>query len=145
MIVSIPFKRESASQVTTMKFTPLPSNGKVYLKFLMNTRKKHRRFRFHSLQTGKRIQRNHNFTLNPPRRDPRTDVSIPFKRESGSKAVIITRMLETEKARISEMFPFPSNGKADPKLLPEKIALHLKMCFHSLQTGKRITRQELLW
>ena len=36
-------------------------------------------------------------------------VSIPFKRESGSKAV------RAKIAANKEVFQFPSNGKADPK------------------------------
>ena len=64
--VSIPFKRESVSQVTI--FT-------VLSKLLILC--------FHSVQTGKRITSQH--TLNSTLY--LTPVSIPFKRESGSKGI----------------------------------------------------------
>ena len=62
-------------------------------------------------------------------------VSIPFKRESGSKVAekILGMVPEKEKE-----FQFPSNGKADPKCEPGAVYRKCKNCFNSLQTGKRI-------
>ena len=37
----------------------------------------------------------------------------------------------------ADVFPFPSNGKADPKLVPD-VSGGATKSFHSLQTGKRI-------
>ena len=62
-------------------------------------------------------------------------VSIPFKRESGSKDNLPVRTSERE-----NQFQFPSNGKADPKEIrnsPEGVSIS----FNSLQTGKRIQRR----
>ena len=65
-------------------------------------------------------------------------VSIPFKRESGSKVDEIT--VKTGEV----LFQFPSNGKADPKSVTEfERYLWLYEGFNSLQTGKRIQSQ--LW
>ena len=110
--VSIPFKRESGSQVLPRRFTArnrtrfqfpsngkvdlkfsyvghpqayvklfqFPSNGKVDLKFL-SIRLWMTASCFNSLQTGKWISRekDNTYVWN-------TEVSIPFKRESGSQA-----------------------------------------------------------
>ena len=84
-MVSIPFKRESVSQVwisccrwTLQKFQ-FPSNGKAYHKLKMKWTLKQRSACFNSLQTGKRI------TSYP--------VAVP-------------------KTNAIAMFQFPSNGKA---------------------------------
>ena len=61
---------------------------------------------FNSLQTGKHIQRE----LHKARRKNGHGVSIPFKRESISKAEQLTLHLPGLKK-----FQFPSNGKAYPK------------------------------
>ena len=69
---------------------------------------------FHSLQTGKPIQRNKGMFF--------------------------------DDRRVGNKFPFPSNGKAYPKLKIIR-ALHasLKRSFHSLQTGKPIQSQSLVF
>ena len=112
--VSIPFKRESVSKaeygqrVVLPSQFQFPSNGKAYPKSpvaclcagLMIAC-------FNSLQTGKRIQS----TSSSWPQTASSIVSIPFKRESVSKA-----------------------------RLSSAIAGHLCDCFNSLQTGKRIQR-----
>ena len=138
--VSIPFKRESLSKgrrlcsrvscsrscfnsLQTGKpiqrntvFLPktnrirfqFPSNGKAYPK--TGDDKGHQmivHLRFNSLQTGKPIQ------SKKQRKNAwhaRT-VSIPFKRESLSKVLWAVQRTNS----LSEMFQFPSNGKAYPK------------------------------
>ncbi len=92
--VSIPFKRESISKVR-------------YLRWL----KRKSRYSFNSLQTGKYIQRITRRITNAYQIYP---VSIPFKRESISKAWIKPSMC-----------PFASS-------------------FNSLQTGKYIQRDPIL-
>ena len=87
--VSIPFKRESGSKVELAFYVvcdvwfQFPSNGKAYPK-----KRKYRihcisNCRFNSLQTGKRIQ---SFIFSPREGRRNAPVSIPFKRESVSKA-----------------------------------------------------------
>ena len=137
--VSIPFKRESGSQVAD-------TVGVVIVEPKC----------FNSLQTGKRIARLEN--LGSQEFD--VTVSIPFKRESGSQAFFLFRMqvslglgfnsLQTGKriARIVVLpqspylvsrFQFPSNGKADRKIKSgDTSASMLTLRFNSLQTGKRI-------
>ena len=61
---------------------------------------------FNSLQTGKRIASSNT----DPRKNPPSNVSIPFKRESGSQDA---RM--GDKHFYTAPFQFPSNGKADRK------------------------------
>ena len=133
-----------------------PSNGKAYPKAIFPgsavswpTRS------FNSLQTGKRIQSLiimqdalENFS-----------VSIPFKRESVSKAgsvleaytIIGFNSLQTGKRIQSRKrawgihnhrFQFPSNGKAYPKFTPPVWYASGLNRFNSLQTGKPIQRQQ---
>ena len=85
---------------------------------------------FHSLQTGKPIQSRRRWHARGSK-----GVSIPFKRESLSKAPQeIYEML-----LITSVFQFPSNGKAYPKWKIGKIArITRRRSFHSLQTGKPI-------
>ena len=92
-------------------------------------------------------------------RGPRYHVSIPFKRESGSKGIVVVAFLfivkvqfqfpssgkadpklQTAARRINEdMFQFPSSGKADPKIKKSTdSAKIINMGFNSLQAGKRI-------
>ena len=87
---------------------------------------------FNSLQTGKRIQRRVSAAESEVQYP---EVSIPFKRESVSKAA------ETASGRSSPLrkFQFPSNGKAYPKAVFHLLR-RLVLCFNSLQTGKRIQR-----
>ena len=110
--VSIPFKRESVSQVTThwnAAVTELafqfPSNGKAYHKDTSFAGCIVEVKRFNSLQTGKRI----------------------------------TRRQKTHHAYCVWWFQFPSNGKAYHKFKFHWVEL-LHFSFNSLQTGKRITR-----
>ena len=140
VFVSIPFQRESISKVTLvqveaatgLKF-PFPSNGKAYpkaqtvLQILANSY-----LSFHSLPTGKHIQSN-------------------IRRVSKKAKVMCFHSLPTGKhiqrawyhvlSRVPKRFPFPSNGKAYPKLSGKRVT-HIQLGFHSLPTGKHIQR---LW
>ena len=60
-------------------------------------------------------------------------VSIPFNRESLSKENA-TELPE----EFVESFQFPSNGKAYPKTLHDKVGIGGLPSFHSLQPGKPI-------
>ena len=153
-----------------------PSNGKAYPKAANVVGLPKQGFKcFNSLQTGKQIQRGSRRDRNPHRHTfqfpsngkaypkDRTDipkrseklVSIPFKRESVSKASIRIRptqvgycfnSLQTGK-RIQrwmgfqffgmkiQMFQFPSNGKAYPKK-PSAPALQLHILFQFPSNGK---------
>ena len=158
--VSIPFKREHGSKVSGSSFAagegwfPFPSNGNAERKFfvvmvflLLNgcrfqfpsngkadrkrrqpTRTKRLKPRFNSLQTGKRSASRYRFSG----RNPQTQVSIPFKRESGYKVSVKVQDNKSE-----WMFQFPSNGKADRKHRSTLAITEASICFNSLQTGKR--------
>ena len=114
--VSIPFKRESVSQVThnthcwleTIFSVSIPFKRESVSQELTMTCISKSVISFHSLQTGKRIQRLLPFTRTTV---GTRSVSIPFKRESVSKALKKHLLL----LLFPRMFPFPSNGKADPK------------------------------
>ncbi len=136
--VSIPFKRESVSKGRMpkedrkeIKFQ-FPSNGKAYPKRLPVLLSTGSEFGFNSLQTGKRIQ-------SEKRKTPLKNliyVSIPFKRESVSKEIPKRNF-----NGLSRKFQFPSNGKAYPKKNKRGFSYGKIRCFNSLQTGKRIQRQ----
>ena len=133
---------------------PFPSNGKADPKFFhISMVLELTTTCFHSLQTGKRIQRHGCRTskgywksfncLQTGKRIQRltlttdftkhTGVSIPFKRESGSKG-----WPWQPTSQSTQGFQFPSNGKADPKTGRRGFRLARKWSFNSLQTGKRI-------
>ena len=138
--VSIPFKRESASQVRSI----ITECG-ISLSF-------------HSLQTGKCIA---SLNLNS-QKTSWTFVSIPFKRESASQVFmnyaptqasqVGFHSLQTGKCIASYKseilysgenlgkFPFPSNGKVHRKFTGKSCWRRTKRRFNSLQTGTRITR-----
>ena len=132
--VSIPFKRESISKVKE-EF------------ILVGKRIKG----FHSLQTGKHIQRGDGYeSIDPAHMFPFPSngkaypkskfrdwqfgnrVSIPFKRESISKVMISISIHEAEHI----MFPFPSNGKAYPKEMEEFCCLSRIDTFPFPSNGK---------
>ena len=112
--------------------------------------------RFNSLQTGKRIQRDKTEKKQPPK----TLVSIPFKRESVSKAVVLERLrrttscfnsLQTGKRIQSgwgDFFSIKFNQKVSIPFKRESVSKvntttprkELSESFNSLQTGKRIQR-----
>ena len=110
-LVSIPFKRESASQGTATRWTPreisivfpFPSNGKVHRKNTILQTLQQMTESFHSLQTGKPIAR----WKRSIRKGYDCVVSIPFKRESLSQ--VNRRSWAVPQYQV---FPFPSNGKA---------------------------------
>ena len=199
-IVSIPFKRESLSKgrirelvkstegkgfnslqtgkpiqrigtksnatSTTIVLFQFPSNGKAYPKPLGKS----------PWKIGKTFQFPSNGKAYPKSRYSRTAVqrrvrvSIPFKRESLSKA---NHHESPNRASWEKEFQFPSNGKAYPKVLwwmhrPLRIR-HVSIpfkreslskvswswlttrqacwmnCFNSLQTGKPIQRVFTFW
>ena len=110
--VSIPFKRESVSQASRLKWAhspkrlfQFPSNGKAYHKVLGIDPGIAHTGRFNSLQTGKRI----------------------------------TRMNLWQYLLCIDQFQFPSNGKAYHKVAAAKEHYINTLSFNSLQTGKRIT------
>ena len=113
-LVSIPFKRESVS-----KGNPLFSRPAERMKFQFPS-------------DGKAYPKLVNLGFGYSGSE--YFVSIPFKRESVSKETFLW-------ARIAQRrwFPFPSNGKAYPKLEYWYFE-HYMFGFHSLQTGKRIQR-----
>ena len=111
--VSIPFKRESVSKEFLQKEFRAPDiesfNSLQTGKRIQRTLLQHLRgeiLGFNSLQTGKRIQRE----INTLESCQLQTVSIPFKRESVSKA-----NGTPEFAPSKSVFQFPSNGKAYPK------------------------------
>ena len=112
--VSIPFKRERASQgldiISNMGFVDrfqFPSNGNAHRK----------------------VSR-----LSAVGVYEQDGVSIPFKRERASQGL---DKWTAQKQR--GMFPFPSNRNAHRKhLLTRAIKKWFNHCFHSLQTGKGI-------
>ena len=108
-----------------------PSNGKAYPKLKSSWQNENNhKLCFNSLQTGKPIQsRCFEFVSSG-----RNYVSIPFKRESLSKA----KAKNDDKGKGDE-FQFPSNGKAYPKSTPKQQSKE-SLCFNSLQTGKPIQR-----
>ena len=134
-----------------------PSNGKADpKKNIRRLKKEIKQLSFNSLQTGKRIQRNGEM-------DPKfakAHVSIPFKRESGSKdwqrpalfSLHLRVSIPFKRESVSEqsstipiivallgMFQFPSNGKAYLNPTDEQIQkIQDGNSFNSLQTGKRI-------
>ena len=164
VIVSIPFKRESVSKGTSASSEgglptvfQFPSNGKVYPK-LANPRgikgRSHVSIPFKresvskGIDDGGRVEINRGFQFpsngkvypkvvatvaTTATTNPR--VSIPFKRESVSKADCPTSCLTVSK----EVFQFPSNGKVYPKssgaVRGDVVG---SKCFNSLQTGKCI-------
>ena len=91
-----------------------PSNGKAYPKSYTIALERDLEIpiviRFNSLQTGKHIQSDINATLSAGG----DNVSIPFKRESGYKVEIADDDLDMNWA---DLFQFPSNGKADTKIV----------------------------
>ena len=140
VLVSIPFKRESVSKgrlvaphppLSLLKEFQFPSNGKVYPK--------------RGAGRG---------------RGTAGKVSIPFKRESVSKASVLNRPhpVESQKfqfpsngkvypkfhqyaeKRNTVEFQFPSNGKVYPKTMKGTRPLSNPESFNSLQTGKCIQR-----
>ena len=134
-MVSIPFKRERASQqgsnivLTTenVERFPFPSNGIARLKTSREGSLGRGHASFHSLQTGARVSTPGKKWYRPLRRS----VSIPFKRDSASQrqrqrrsgstgAVSIPfkrdsasqQELTVETINTLMSFPFPSNGIA---------------------------------
>ena len=90
-LVSIPFKRESGSKVVT------------------RTRNRGSCTRFQFPSNGKADPKVDPHRPHPHRHSPK--VSIPFKRESGSKGM----QRDNFNGVCHPTFQFPSNGKADPK------------------------------
>ena len=161
--VSIPFKRESVSKVIGVTATPertdefqFPSNGKAYPKLertgfrFRSTAQVSIPFKRESVSKAGNIRQRRaspllfQFPSNgkaypkptssaPPLPPPPPLVSIPFKRESGSKA-----MPHWNEQRLGKEFQFPSNGKADPKRCRTGTSNGSAKSFNSLQTGKRI-------
>ena len=134
---------------------PFPSTGKVYSKADTHARSIGNTSGFHSLQTGKCIQRTE---LNGDNGEM-TEVSIPFQRESVFKVTCSTwtgvtnlvsipfkRESVFKDARIEDdstgglyfLFPFPSNGKVYSKLIRALTTFGNNMSFHSLPPGKCI-------
>ena len=113
-VVSIPFKRESLSQVFSNYGYP------------------HKTFSFHSLQTGKPIAS----SIMNTRTFRRDQVSIPFKRESVSQEF----PWQTHFTTTSSCFHSLQTGKRISSNAVPAVTVGV-LCFHSLQTGKRITRK----
>ena len=108
-----------------------PSNGKAYPKksrWLIISPSSHC---FNSLQTGKPIQRN----CNESWRSRRKPVSIPFKRESLSKAEL--RQIIDSLARVS----IPFKRESLSKVCVRRGMSSGRKSFNSLQTGKPIQRE----
>ena len=111
-----------------------PSNGKVDPKTKSTTIGCKLYRGFNSLQTGKCIQRRTADT----RSLLSNYVSIPFKRESGSK---VLKGVDLTPEYTDQEFQFPSNGKVYPKLTPSSAGTKRPVSFNSLQTGKCIQRR----
>ena len=125
MRVSIPFKRESGSKVNGHHIGLLapnkfqfPSNGKADPKTLLpvSHRMRHQRLGFNSLQTGKRIQRQ--------KKSGGTVISLCFNSLQTGKRIQSSRGIGAEYGK--NKFQFPSNGKAYPKVYPERITINDK-------------------
>ena len=136
VIVSIPFKRESVSQVVIRScaksacHVSIPFKRESVSQVRLPQRTRIASICFNSLQTGKRISRYFNCETEAEA----YDVSIPFKRESVSQ---VQRAWDL--ARDIEKFQFPSNGKAYLKSESTPIRWSVDS-FNSLQTGKCISR-----
>ena len=103
-----------------------PSNGKADPKSnIVGAKGLRSPLSFNSLQTGKRIQRSLKEAFSHC--GLYTIVSIPFKRESGSKGLLSLKRPNpsvawesgstSRQCRLLIEFQFPSNGKADPKVM----------------------------
>ena len=112
-----------------------PSNGKADPKETIRQAEKRALYSFNSLQTGKRIQRMMVLML----ASALLIVSIPFKRESGSKVPT-----EHEDGPFYNKFQFPSNGKADPKVLLREQGRMLVDGFQFPSNGKADPKADLL-
>ena len=166
-IVSIPFKRESASQLSQkimevqmdLEKFPFPSNGSAHLNPTDHEGVNEiRKFPFPSNGrahlNGMRLGRQNGI-------GQRSGVSIPFKRESASQ---LKDRIGLDGVFKKVRFPFPSNGRAHLNQLPpwvEKVReimfpfpsngrarLNSRLLsgddpqdisFHSLQTGERVS------
>ena len=106
-----------------------PSNGKAYPKKCRFFGLHFKALSFNSLQTGKPIQSDSETVekLNDP-----NEVSIPFKRESLSKAVLADMITEVES------FNSLQTGKPIQRQAASAIVRDFGSCFNSLQTGKPI-------
>ena len=95
-----------------------PSNGKADPKTLLpvSHRMRHQRLGFNSLQTGKRIQRQ--------KKSGGTVISLCFNSLQTGKRIQSSRGIGAEYGK--NKFQFPSNGKADPKVYPERITINDK-------------------
>ena len=139
--VSIPFKRESGSKVhnyrqnhslhkATTSFNSLQT-GKRIQRPDPGDRGQALQNRFNSLQTGKRIQR---FLYFLKLKQIKSLVSIPFKRESGSKAAERRAIIEEGLKGFNSL----QTGKRIQSRVTATPSGPLQGCFNSLQTGKRI-------
>ena len=111
-IVSIPFKRERASQrviivsITSGGVFPFPSNGSAHLNLSdLSDDEKHEAVRF------------------------------PFP-SNGRAHLNMADLLNKQGGR---MFPFPSNGRARLNSATKRLAGWRSHSFHSLQTGERVS------
>ena len=137
--VSIPFKRERLSQgrgahsapPSKMGFHSLQTGNRSTSAFVNGNLTA--TGSFHSLQTGKHIA-SPTFRYTGEFAD-----EFPFpsngKVEHKLRAIMI---LENMK---NHPFPFPSNGNAERKHLRHTLPGGVVLCFHSLQTGKRIASE----
>ena len=106
-MVSIPFKRESASKVQSQTWFQFPSNGKVHRKFKSPSLPQAAPGEFQFPSNGKV----HRKCVNKINRCSQARyVSIPFKRESASKVASYNRL-----GIVFSTFQFPSNGKVHRK------------------------------
>ena len=86
--------------------------------------------RFNSLQTGTQIQRNYITIIYIYKR-------FCFHSLQTGKPIQRKEAL-SDRESFGSSFPFPSNGKADPKTTGVNLPRCLGVSFHSLQTGKPI-------
>ena len=136
--VSIPFKRESVSKVSCVRYITLYDSVSIPFKresvskeeAEANDLKLEIRFQFPS--NGKAYPKPTELTAE--------GVEIVFQFPSNGKAYP-KDFLAGEGYIAPDLFQFPSNGKAYPKIRKAASSLlTLSLSFNSLQTGKRIQR-----
>ena len=115
--VSIPFKRENLSKGTDRQsvwqgvnrfWFQFPSNGKTYPKLTPPSREQSIALSFNSLQTGKPIQRDGEYSVSG------NEITCFNSLQTGKPIQRTYKMTEKMLGK-DDLFQFPSNGKTYPK------------------------------
>ena len=136
-IVSIPFKRESVSQVLNFAVIILIS---ILVSIPFKRESVSQAFYFHPATTNYEFQFPSNGKAYRKLGNPSTPKEVKeFQFPSNGKAYRKSRLLGRLRSALS--FQFPSNGKAYRKQLTNYREHADRIGFNSLQTGKRIARK----